>query len=132
MRSARGARPRLFTPSFVPRYPGRLPGGVEKQLTVRLRAFSLGQLRVFIDLEEPRDPLSLRAGAVDDEPTTAIGEFYAAIAALGDGALTDEPRRQVGPDLMGEPSSCATWQPHWTPSTRSWSRARARAPPGRG
>ncbi len=102
--NALDARPRLRDPSFIPHYPGRLPGGVEKQLTVHLRAFSADQLRTFIDLEEPRDPLNLHAAAVDDVPTTTIGEFYtmiaAAVVALGDGAFVGDPRRQVGPDLM--------------------------------
>ncbi len=102
--NALGARPRLSTSHAISRYPGRLPGGVEEQLTLHLRAFSLDQFRVVIDLEEPRNSLDLHASVAADVPTTTIGEFYTTIAravvALGDLAFVGEPRRQVGPDLI--------------------------------
>jgi len=102
--NALGASPVLSTARFVPHFPGRLPGGVEEQLTLHLRAFSLDQLANFIELEEPRDPLNVHASSVDEVPTTTIGEFYnsiaAAVAAMGDAAFVGAPERQVGPDLM--------------------------------
>ncbi|HUX04487.1 MAG TPA: ferritin-like protein [Acidimicrobiales bacterium] len=102
--NALGASPAISTKDFIPSFPGRLPGGVEEQLTLHLRAFSLDQLQTFIDLEEPRDPLNVHAGSVDDVPTTTIGEFYTAIAtavaALGNDAFVGPSERQVGPDLM--------------------------------
>lgn len=102
--NALGGSPAICTKEFIPVFPGRLPGGVEEQLTLHLRAFSFDQLRAFIDLEEPRDPLNVHAGSIDDVPTTTIGEFYTAIAsavaALGNDAFVGAPERQVGPDLM--------------------------------
>lgn len=103
--NALGASPAIATPRFIPHFPGHLPGGVEGQLTLHLRPFSMEQLGAFIELEEPRQPLAVAPDVLPDagEPTT-IGDFYTAIGTaisrLGGDAFAAAPRRQVGPDLM--------------------------------
>ncbi len=103
--NALGGTPSVAHPGFIPTYPGQLPGGVEGQLTLHLRPFSLEQLDTFIAIEEPLDPIDYEHHAAFAEvAAVTIGEFYQTIAnALG--RLTPEafcapPRRQVGPDLM--------------------------------
>jgi hypothetical protein len=105
--NALGGAPEIDTPNFIPTYPGPLPGGVEADLTVNLAPFSMTQLKTFLRIEEPEDPLvyqSLAANPVESHCT--IGQFYTAIsdaiATLGDGVFVDPPRNQVGPDLMRE------------------------------
>lgn len=105
--NALGGDPVIDKPSFIPTYPGPLPGGVESDLTVNLAPFSLEQLQTFLHIEQPEDPINIRssahlAAAVDGDIT--IGEFYTAIShalgVLGDRAFVQPPRNQVGPDLM--------------------------------
>lgn len=103
--NALGGSPQIDTPAFIPTYPGPLPGGVEADLTVNLAPFSMTQLETFLQIEQPEDPLNIKAlGAPAD--TITIGEFYTAISkaigVLGDGAFVDPPRNQVGPELMPE------------------------------
>jgi rubrerythrin len=104
--NALGGSPVLDRASFIPAYPGPLPGGVEAQLTVHLAPFSMAQLQTFLTIEEPEDPIEFKAltAAVPEEIT--IGEFYArisrAIGQLGDKAFSATPRNQVGPELMDE------------------------------
>lgn len=105
--NALGGSPVLDRSSFIPAYPGPLPGGVESQLTVHLAPFSMAQLQTFLTIEEPEDPIVFKAlttAAVPEEIT--IGEFYARISAaigqLGDKAFSATPRNQVAPGLMDE------------------------------
>ena len=103
--NALGGSPRIAGPQFVPTYPGTLPGGVEGQMTVQLRPFSMEQLMTFIEIEEPRDPIGALAQSGPDEVgSCTIGEFYLsienAIQALPDKAFNGAPSRQIGPDLM--------------------------------
>ncbi len=103
--NALGGAPSIDQPDFIPDYPGPLPGGVQSDLTVSLAPFSMTQLQTFLQIEEPEDPLDIKALAATDGPIT-IGQFYTAIseaiAMLGDGAFVNPPRHQVGPDLMPE------------------------------
>lgn len=77
-----GGQPRMNDPSFVPRYPGPLPGGLRSGLTVRLRRCSLEQIRdVFMAIEQPEELLEPVRGRVDqDDPLLktrcTIGWFY--------------------------------------------------------
>jgi rubrerythrin len=105
--NALGGTPVIDKPSFIPTYPGPLPGGVESDLIVNLAPFSMDQLKTFLQIEQPEDPIHMRtsatlASAVDGDIT--IGEFYTAIAdalgILGDAAFVHPPRNQVGPELM--------------------------------
>jgi len=102
--NALGGDSQVGNPGFVPQFPGPLPGGVESDLVVHLAPFSMAQLQVFLQIEQPEDPLQfpVRAEAVSD--TVTIGEFYTAISQaigqLGDVAFVKPPRYQVGPDLM--------------------------------
>lgn len=102
--NALGGDSEVGNPGFVPTFPGPLPGGVESDLVVHLAPFSMAQLQVFLQIEQPEDPLQfpVRAEAAGDLIT--IGEFYTAISQaigqLGDGAFAKPPRNQVGPDLM--------------------------------
>jgi len=102
--NALGGSPAISKVDFVPRYPGRLPGGVEDQLVLHLRPFSPEQLQAFIEIEEPRNPIDHRTGEVPEATSCTIGEFYTAIAAaittLGESIFVVPPRNQVGPDLM--------------------------------
>src|SRR3954452_10608985 len=73
--NAIGGSPAIDQPGFVPTYPGPLPGGVEDDLRVPLAPFSIDLVHdVFMVIEEPEDPIALRAAAADD---ITIGEFYA-------------------------------------------------------
>jgi hypothetical protein len=72
---------------------------------VHLRPFSRDQLNVFIEIEEPRDPLAELAQFSPGEiGECTIGEFYLsiedAIDSLPDSAFVGDPSLQVGPELM--------------------------------
>ena len=107
--NALGGNPVLDDPTFIPTYPGPLPGTVEDQLTVGLVPFSLDLVHdTFMVIEEPEDPLKFPAPAAVaalDQPLT-IGQFYRKIEKqikdLGDQAFFSIPRHQIGPDLMPE------------------------------
>jgi len=104
--NALGGTPAIGHPGFIPDYPGPLPGGVESELTVSLRPFSMAQLGMFLDIEQPESPIVYKAGrdALEAGKPVTIGQFYTAISValgqLGDGAFVRPARHQVGPDLM--------------------------------
>ena len=103
--NALGGTPRVAHPDFIPTYPGHLPGGVEGQLTLHLRPFSLEQLDAFIALEEPVEPIDYeRHVALAEVPAVTIGEFYQTIAnavtRLAPDSFAPSARHQVGPELM--------------------------------
>lgn len=112
--NALGGSPNIDQPGFIPKYPGPLPGGVQSDLVVHLAPFSMGQpggqpsgqLRTFLQIESPDDPLIFPTELADAADMISIGDFYRAIsdaiAILGNGAFVDPPRNQVGPDLMDE------------------------------
>jgi rubrerythrin len=101
--NALGNSPKIDSPSFVPTYPGPLPGGVASQLVVHLAPFSMTQLETFLAIEEPEDPIDFKMTlALEAGQPITIGNFYAAIeqALPGDQAFSNPPRNQIGPDLM--------------------------------
>jgi len=93
--NAIGGHPLINDPSFVPSYPGPLPGGVESGLIVPLAPFSIDLVgNVFMVIEEPEDPLAFAAA-----DGLTIGEFYAAIKEQiqqrGASIFTGNPDLQV-------------------------------------
>jgi hypothetical protein len=63
----------------MPSYPGPLPGGVEANLQVPLKRFSLEFVnKVFMMIEEPEHPLNFPVTGLGAKPVT-IGQFYDAI-----------------------------------------------------
>lgn len=101
--NAIGGAPALDDPSFVPAYPGPLPGAVEAGLTVTLAPFSLDHVeQVFMAIEQPEDPLHFPVAHAAAPPVT-IGSFYEAIRArllaAGDAIFTGDPARQVALDF---------------------------------
>jgi hypothetical protein len=101
--NALGGSPVIDSPSFVPTYPGPLPGGVDGGLTVHLAPFSMEQLDTFLAIEHPEEPLDFKPRVLESDSIT-IGEFYTkigtAIGSVPDGAFA--ARNQVGPDLMSD------------------------------
>ncbi|HYU50046.1 MAG TPA: ferritin-like protein [Candidatus Limnocylindria bacterium] len=101
--NALGQRPTIAYPGFVLTYPSSLPLGIGGRLEVGLRRFSLDVVEhVFMEIEEPENPLVFRGRRmVDEEPPSfsTIGEFYRTLAGklleLGDGAFSGDPARQV-------------------------------------
>ena len=102
--NAIGGRPVIDSPDFTPHYPGKLPSGVEHQLTVHLRQCTLDQIGVFIGIEEPHDPVAAADAVTIDDSICTIGEFYQSICdalwRLPADAFANGPRNQIGPDLM--------------------------------
>ncbi|MFT4806195.1 MAG: hypothetical protein ACI9YE_003427 [Psychroserpens sp.] len=108
--NAVGGSPVLNKPSFVPSYPGPLPGGVEGGLTVPIAKFSKNLVKnVFMVIEEPEEPIDIklglhlmarteltdsgnlealkaelqeRAAALEDKENLTIGEYYGYIKIL--------------------------------------------------
>ncbi len=107
--NAIGGSPSLDRPDFIPKYPGQLPGGVDKGTQYHLSPFTMTQLAAFLEIEQPENPLDIQskklglAAVNDDEPIT-IGQFYDQIIAqlktLPASAFYASPRNQIGPDQM--------------------------------
>lgn len=100
--NAVGGRPVLDSPDVLPRYPGPLPGTVDDGLAVGLAPFSVPLVRdTFMRIEQPERPEE-HAGEPDGPLT--IGQFYrqvrATVVALGEGAFTGRPHRQVTTGLL--------------------------------
>ncbi|MEY4548068.1 MAG: hypothetical protein RL685_4263 [Pseudomonadota bacterium] len=101
--NAIGGRPSIDRPDFIPRYPGRLPGGVEKGLVVHLLPFSMEQVETFMTIEEPEHSDD---GQPPPDPAVGrtIGEFYTAIskalAQLPASSFDPSGKRQVSSELM--------------------------------
>ncbi|MEU8925300.1 ferritin-like domain-containing protein [Kitasatospora sp. NPDC048545] len=80
--NAVGGQPRIGRPGLVPTYPGRLPGPVLPDLTVRLRRLSVEHVRdVFMAIEQPEHPL------VDGKPFTGSVIAHDAVKTDGRGKV---------------------------------------------
>jgi hypothetical protein len=103
--NALGQSPLIDDPRVVPEYPGPLPGGVESDLTVHLEPFSMAQLAVFLQIEEPEAVLNFpeHALAAAGAPVT-IGQFYRELrrqlGALTDSNFASTPRNQVDANII--------------------------------
>jgi rubrerythrin len=105
--NALGGTPQIDRPDFVPDYPGPLPGSVESGLIVGLAPFSIDLVNdVFMQIEEPENPLEFPVKLAAAEEPLTIGQFYNSIKekiiALGDDAFCSTPRNQIGPVQMDE------------------------------
>jgi hypothetical protein len=105
--NAVGGQPVIDSPTFIPTYPGPLPGGVEGGLTVHIAPFSIDLIKnTFMVIEEPEDyekfPVKPKLAALQatTKPLT-IGQFYMAIIdqikELGPDIFTGDPSLQVRP-----------------------------------
>lgn len=111
--SAIGGTPVIDTPGFLPTYPTHLPGTVNTGLVVPLKPFSKDLVEtVFMEIEEPETPLNFPVrpfNALDLPPSRTIGQFYSRIKqqlqALGAGAITGNPARQVSTPQFSLPES---------------------------
>jgi Ferritin-like len=97
--NAIGGAPEIDKPDFIPRFPGPLPGGVDADLTVHLKRFSLEHVhKTFMAIEEPEDPLKFRDKAAAVHGVT-IGQYYERIkkeiAKAGQKIFTGHHSRQV-------------------------------------
>jgi hypothetical protein len=101
--NALGGSPAIDDPAFIPTYPGPLPGAVEHGLVVPMKPFSLDLVKdVFMEIEEPEDPLEFRPAAAP-QPRLTIGEFYAAIRdQMETASFSGAPDLQVTHPLLPE------------------------------
>lgn len=90
--NAIGGQPQINNPQFVPAYPGPLPMGIGQGLIVGLEKYSLNVVEhVFMEIEEPENPLVLKS-VVEELPTYAtIGQFYLAI---------QQKIEEIAPDIL--------------------------------
>lgn len=82
--NAIGGAPLIADRSFIPEYPGPIPGGINSDHPIRLDAFSLELVRnVFMEIEEPEKPLEFKDAALMAafDPPKTIGLFYRRIQA---------------------------------------------------
>lgn len=78
--NAIGGKPQINNPAFVPAYPGPLPMGIGNGLIVGLEKYSLEVVKkVFMEIEEPENPLVLKSVAETEQTYSTIGAFYLAI-----------------------------------------------------
>jgi ferritin-like protein len=78
--NAIGGSPDIDRPDFIPRYPGPLPGSVDKGLTVHLRPMSRTHIEnTFMVIEEPEHPLNFPELTAAPEKRLTIGMYYTEI-----------------------------------------------------
>jgi Ferritin-like len=108
--NAIGGAPCIEKPRFIPTYPGPLPGTVEGELVVTLERFSKQQTKnVFMMIEQPEDPVAIKAELTAAGQSLTIGMFYDQIRAnlealetsqpAGATIFTGDPARQVTQDF---------------------------------
>jgi hypothetical protein len=90
--NAISGHPDINKPSFIPKYPGPVPGGVDGGLTLRLEKFSLFNVEnMFMVFEQPEDPIIIKQeklklmqinsslAANGEDSVVTIGEYYTSI-----------------------------------------------------
>lgn len=95
--SALGERP-ILTGAIVPRFPSRLPGGVHKELELRLEGYGPKALQMFMEIERPEKPVPIIGEPIENFPEedTTIGEFYVAVLeAIKTLNPSLDPKRQI-------------------------------------
>jgi hypothetical protein len=116
--NAIGGSPSISNPRFITSYPGPLPMGVHRSLTVGLAKATRALVHdVFMAIEEPEQPIDLPDGRprpmaeapVAQPEFATIGQFYAAIAAKL--AELDAPPGSVFPDPPRRQVTSTTWYP---------------------
>jgi len=102
--NAVGGCPVLDSRTAVLDYPSQLPMGVGDGLVVHIGPMSIGQAELFMDIEQPEDPIAVRAGA----DLVTIGDFYTAII---------DKIKELGEPAFATPSAPQVTAP-WFPSTQ--------------
>lgn len=99
--NAIGGRPVLDSRRAVLDYPSQLPMGVAGGVTVHIGPMSIAQTELFMEIEQPEDPIAQRAGS----DIVTIGDFYAAIIEklkeLGEPAFATPSAPQVTAPWFG-------------------------------
>lgn len=100
--NALGGAPDLRSPRFFPQYPGPLPGTLAAGMTVKLARFSLKQIRTFMAIEQPDDPLDFPDasdyGFEPERRLATVGDHYRGIRKQIEGRdelFVKPPRNQV-------------------------------------
>jgi len=98
--NALAGSPDINNPSFIPSYPTPLPMNIGDGLVVGLAKYSKDQVKnVFMEIEEPEDPIEFSRTATVAQEYNTIGEFYdaikAQIAALPFEQMPGNPDKQV-------------------------------------
>ena len=101
--NATGGAPVIDQPGFIPTYPGPLPGGVEAGLSVGLEAFSKTVVKnVFMEIEEPENPIEFPDPTLELATTATIGSFYTALSnAIGEAGESLFPANPANPQVTG-------------------------------
>lgn len=103
--NALGGNPSISNPAFVPNYPTNLPMGIGESLIVGIEKYSPDLVqRVFMEIEEPENPIIFKATADTELTYRTIGEFYMAlkkkIDQLAPNILPGDPKKQVVSDFF--------------------------------
>jgi hypothetical protein len=102
--NAVGGCPVLDSRDAVLDYPAPLPMGTVGGLKVHIGPMSMSQIELFMEIEQPEDPIAERPGS----DTVTIGDFYAAVI---------EKIKELGEPAFATPSAPQVTAP-WFPSTQ--------------
>ncbi len=103
--NALGGSPVIDQRYFVPAYPTPLPMGIGHGLIVGLEKYSLALVKdIFMEIEEPENPLVLKKVAASLPDFNTIGQFYIAlqqkIDELAPDVLPGDASKQVTSDFF--------------------------------
>ena len=103
----------LDAADFIPKYPDRLPGTINDSLIVGLETYSPQLVeRVFLEIEEPENPLQFREAALRAAGPKTIGQFYQALKkaleTAGPGVFADDHSRQIERSIGNDRSIAVT------------------------
>lgn len=91
-----GGSPAINQRDFIPSYPGPLPMNIG-DLEVGIEAFSMTLVKnTFMAIEEPENPIPVKAPALEAEEYATIGAFYDAIK---------EQIQELGPSIFVNPTA---------------------------
>jgi hypothetical protein len=102
--NAVGGYPVLDSRDVLLDYPAKLPMGVADGLEVHIGPMSISQCEMFMQIEQPEDPIAERPGS----DVATIGDFYAAII---------DKIKELGEPAFATPSAPQVTAP-WFPSSQ--------------
>lgn len=113
--NAIGGSPVLNKPGFIPRFPGPLPGSVEKGLIVTIEKFSKELVRdVFMEIETPEDPIVIGRVSMPEDEDMTIGQFYNGIIDKIK-ALEKDAIKHGKTIFTGDPANQMTYEKFYSP-----------------